>query len=262
MATTTSPEQILVGGNLTGAVEIGSNITIFQVGVHGSFYDTVNKRYARRIAASGGGGGGYVIWREMPEPRTIVDPKYGTFSGLLRLRDTLAITIPTGVPVGYPFAQSCFSRFGYGPNQGGAGTPFVGFVQSASWAANTATAVAANTWTCVVVDDGLVQIYTGATIIPCTEFHELELVMDGNTNTISWYIDNVLVGAYAPASGAAPGQQNPYPDGFGTLPQAWNLVWSHSNTGSSGGAPGVFNTNYLYRMAPFGSILSWEFSDG
>lgn len=260
---TTAPEALGYAGNITNTGRGGDAYVVFQAGTHGNTWDAQILRYARRILASAGGGGGYLTIRNMPEPRAYIDPKYGPFPGILRLRECLAVTMANGVPTGYPFAQSTTSQWGLSGTQGGGapGQPFVGFQINASWSANLAVPVLANVWRCVVMSDALVNIYDNATTISPLAPHEFEIVLDGTTNTIYWYIDSVLVGSYSPASGASPGQVTPYANAGGSAADRWNMAWNHGNVGSSGGAPGVFVTALLSRMSPFTPLLTYEYAD-
>jgi hypothetical protein len=265
MTVTTAPEALIAAGSLDATLVVGGAAFVgFQVGTHGNTYDATIQRYARRIHSSGGGGGGYFIYRNMIEPRAIVDPKYGPYPGIIRARECLAVTMPNGVPLGYAFAQSIVSHWGFSGTQGGGavGTvntePFVGFRQDASWAAGTGTPVNANVWNCAVVSDGLVQLYNNPTTVSPLAPHEFELVLDGTSNTIYWYIDGVLVGQYSPASGAAPGQVTPYANPGASVADRWNMAWNSANIGSSS-AP--FISDFLYRMSPFTPLLSIELAD-
>lgn len=267
MTVTTAPEAAMYASRVDGTQAFGGAAhVIFQAGVNGGVFDTQIKRYARNIQASGGGGGGYTIIRNHLEPRALIDPKYGPGSCIIRVRDCLAVTFPNGVPGSYPFTQLCSTFWGLSGTQGGGaggtgvtGNPFVGFVATPSFAANTAVAIAPNVWRCVVTNDALASLYDVATTISPLAPHEFQLVLDGTTSTIYWYIDGVQVGSYSPASGAAPGQVTPYANAGGSAADRWNLAWAHSNTGSSGAPP--FVSRFLSRMSPFTALVTVEYAD-
>jgi hypothetical protein len=264
MTVNTAPESLILSGNIDPTLAFGGTAFVqFQVGTHGNTFDPQILRYAKRIQASGGGGGGYFIYRDFHEPRVLLDPKYGPASAIIRARDCLAVTMPNGIPVA-AVVQNVESYWGFGGTQGGGGgytnnAPFVGFRQRAKWAANTQAVVDPNVWHAIVINDALVTVYDSAAAISPLVPHEFEIVMDGPSNTVNFYIDSVLVGSYSPASGLAPGQVTPYANIAGSAADRWNMVWAHNNVGFSGVGP--FITNFLSRMSPFTPLVTIEYAD-
>lgn len=255
MTTYSARECVIVSGQVDQTYHIGS-ITNTQVGTHGSIWDTIIKRYARRIQATSGGGGGYVRANEQLDPRALVDPRYSVEPAILRARESLCVTYSVAPTNGVVNRFVSWWGFGGMPNGiSSAGTnamPFVGFYQKHEISA-LGVVTAANTWNCQVIDDGLTTLKNTATAISCAEPHEFELVFDGTNNTIYWYIDGVLQTSYAPASNAAPGQQTPYPV-VGTAAGAWNLLAAHQNTGNA-------QSNFLYHMSPGTPLITYQYSD-
>lgn len=260
---TTAPESLLAAIKQGGLEFGGTSFVAFQAGTHGQFYDSTINRYAKRVQSSGGGGGGYFIFRNMGfEPRALLDPKYGPFSGILRARECMAVTMPNGIPV-TGVAQSVESFWGFGGTQGGGAfytnaSPFIGFRQRAKWAATTGAVLDANVWHAVVVNDALVTLYDLTTAISPLAPHEFEIIFDGTTSTVGFYIDSVLVGSYTFASGVAPGQVTPYANVGASAADRWNMVWASANVGFSGVGP--FITNFLYGMSPY-TIVTLETAD-
>jgi|ERR1035437_1001160 hypothetical protein len=260
----TAPESIVLAGNIDLTLAFGGVAFVqFQAGTHGNTWDTQIKRYAKNIQASGGGGGGYFIYRDSHEPRVLLDPKYGPGSAIIRARDCLAVTMPNGVPAA-AVVQDVESYWGFGGTQGGGGSytnnaPFVGFRQRAKWAANTLAVVDANVWHCVVINDALVTVFDVASAISPLAPHEFEIVMDGTTNTVGFFIDSALIGSYSPASGTAPGQVTPYANIAGSAADRWNMVWCSGNVGATG--PPAFITKFLSRMSPFTPLVTIEYAD-
>jgi hypothetical protein len=115
----------------------------------------------------------------------------------------------------------------------------------------------ASIWECLVVSDALTALYRLATVVTTALPREMQITLDGTTNTIYWHIDGVQVGAYAPASGAPPRQQVNYPNGFAALWTQWNFLTFEGHTSTGGWVGGAIYS----RMGPAGLCITHEYGD-
>jgi hypothetical protein len=261
----TAPEAIIMAGKVDQTWYIPvSGLVIFQTGTHGNFWNTLISRYARHETSSGTTP--YYRTNEQLDPRSLIDPRYGTTPIVLTARECLACTYPGGILVDNT-TRGAKAFWGYGGNAGGmAGVtadtmyfPFVGFQM---YFESHAGAVNANTfWRCLVVDENLGVLYRLITTADAKAPHEFQLVFDGRVNTVFFYIDGVLWGQYAPGTNTAPGQLAPYPaPAAGVGAMAWNMIYASQALGS-GNAAGLLQQQFAYHMSPATPLVTITASD-
>ncbi len=253
-------ESITMAGKLDQSYDIGI-ITNFQTGTHGNAWIPLIKRYVRRIQSTSGGGGGYYRANEQLDPRSVVDPRYGLQNYRLRARECLAFSFTNGDAPGAG-AHSAWAYWGFSGMPNASSTadvnyhPFVGFrmrYDRTSGGGLTNAAV----WRCNVVNDQCVTLYDFQTAIAVDLPHEFQIVCDGPTSTVIFYIDGIQVGLYAFASGVAPGQVTPYVGGGApTAAGAWNMLWKEGGTGSA-----TFVCEFCYHMSPATPLVTLEYAD-
>lgn len=246
-------EIVIFAGKQDNTFHIG-NYTYNSIGTHGNAWNSSLKRYVRRITTSNTSG--YLRLNDAPEPRAIVDPRYGT-GAIVRAREYLCVT-HTAAPVGVVSTTQAYWGFGGMPN--GFGTaltrafPFVGFYMKVQ-ALDTGIAAAA-VWRMVIIDENLNLLYDVSTGINAQVPHEMAIVLDGTTNSAKFYIDNVLVGGGTFASNQAPGQITPYPT-VGTAAGRWQLLYASSSVAAAGTTSMVFD----YHFGPVTPLMTVEYRD-
>lgn len=253
----TGLETILMAGQLDQTYHIGQWVH-FQTGTHGNTWIPLIKRYVRRIQATAGGGGGYIRCNENLDPRALVDPKYGPTSFRLRARECMAVSFTNGdAPGAGAHSMEAFWGFAGMPNAASIVNvphfPCIGFRCRYDRTAGGAL-TNDHKWRCVVYDDSLTQLLEFVTTVDCQAPHEFQLVFDGPTSTVIFFIDDVQVANYAFTTGVAPGQQTPYPAGGApTAAGAWNMLWNSGNVGSA-----TFVTEFCYHMSPATPLVVLE----
>lgn len=208
---------------------VTSNETIFGVGRHdatwwegsvwgvgasgaGNTWQTTLKRYCRFLTATNTSAS--ERYTSFMEPRGFLDQRYGSITGVMRLRDTLACLMSGGTAGNSHYGALLFGFVGSTLNGPPAGiplqngdpwAPFLGFRVHYSAALDVETSNDVN-WRCYFVDDTLTQRHDFVTSVDSRNSHDLLLELDSETGTINWYIDGILVSTYTPASNEVSGQ--------------------------------------------------------
>jgi hypothetical protein len=251
---TSSNEVVHVAGRHDNNFHIGA-ATYNTAGTNGAAWNATLKRYVRRITNTG-----YARLNDQLEPRSLVDPKYGTTPMRLRAREACCMTY-TALPTGSPtLVTRCMWGYSGAPNSDSATvanfTPFVGFRMQ--YNGNLAGLTAGSTWYVVVIDDTLTTVYSVDTTISALAIHELSLLFDGRTSTVYFYIDGNQVGSYTFASGAAPGQAATYGASV-TAASQWQMLFeaTAANFGGVGAIASVFD----FHIAPMTPLVTVEYLD-
>jgi hypothetical protein len=227
-----------------------------QIGTHGNAWNSSLKRYVRRITTNNTGG--YLRLNDVPEPRAIVDPRYGT-GAIVRAREYLCVThTAAAVP---PALNTSQAYWGFGGMPNGFSTaltrafPFVGFRMMVN--AKLDSEIAANAvWRMQIIDENLNLLYDVSTGINAQTPHEFAIVLDGTTNSALFYIDNALTGGGIFVSNQAPGQVTPYPT-VGTAADRWQLIYASSSVASAGTCNMVFD----FHFGPATPLMTVEYRD-
>ncbi len=183
-------------------------------------WNTQLKFYAKRMQVNAGLRGHAL--QPVIDPLALLDPLFPSsiHTGSLRVFDNIALNVnggggsnPTTAEAHFGFIKSNGTA---NPSTSGMLPPsFLGFIASGT----------DTNWFCRFINKSGVVLYSQNTGIRAINLarntwtpHRMEMILDGQTNTVQWLIDGVVVGTFTLTSNTAPGQV--------AAGQNWQLIYN------------------------------------